>query len=50
MQFQKIVWFIRFQPAVYQVLTGPILETKGMGLTFHKNGEKAKIGKKEETA
>ena len=31
------------------VLTEPILETKNMGLIFHKNGKKTKNGIKEET-
>ena len=49
MHFQKIVWFIELWPAVYQVLTECILETKDMGLIFHKKGKKVKNGIKEET-
>ena len=40
--FQKIVWFIGLWPAVYQVLTERILETKDRSLIFHKNGKKMK--------
>ena len=47
--FHKLVWFIRFWPGVYLVLTELIVETKDMGLIFHKNSEKTKNGIKVET-
>ena len=49
MHFHKLVWFIWFWPAVYLVLTELIVETKEMGLIFHKNREKTKNGVNEET-
>ena len=49
MHFQTIVWFIEFWPAAYQVLSECALETKDMGLIFHKSTKKVKNGIKEET-